>query len=205
LRIVVSAMRSSEHEHRGAAPAGAAACGPAPGPGVTEARADFVDFYDSEYHVVVRFMMRCGASMAAAEDAAQEAFIDLWVLTSRPDKWAQVTDRPGWIRKVALLRYARPPGPRRRVLAVPVPDIPETAQPDAGHGDLAPGTMLVLDALRSLDLLPRTVMALHMDEFSGPEIAAQLGITQQQARDLLKKARKILAAKLADPGVRVER
>ena len=198
MRIVVSAMRFNEHDRRGAEPAGAAACDPALDARVTEARAEFVDFYDGEYHLVVRFVMRCGASMPAAEDAVQEAFIDAWLLTARPDKWAEVTDRSGWIRKVAMLRYIRPPGPRRRVLAVLVPDIPETARPDAGHDDLAPGTMLVLDALRSLDLLPRAVMAYHLDGFSGPEIAVQLGITQQQARDLLKKARKILAAKLAD-------
>jgi len=198
LWIVVSVMRPSEHDRRGAEPAGAAACGPALEAGVAEARADFVDFYDGEYHLVVRFVMHCGASMPAAEDAAQEAFIDAWVLTAQPDKWAQVTDRSGWIRKVALLRYIRPPGPRRRVLAVLVPDIPETAQPGAGHDDLASGTSAVLDALRSLELLPRAVMAFHLDGFSGPEIAAQLGITQQKTRDQLKKARKTLAAKLAN-------
>jgi len=204
LWIVVSVMRPSEHDRRGAEPAGAAACGPALEAGVAEARADFVDFYDGEYHLVVRFVMHCGASMPAAEDAAQEAFIDAWVLTAQPDKWAQVTDRSGWIRKVALLRYIRPPGPRRRVLAVLVPDIPETAQPGAGHDDLASGTSAVLDALRSLELLPRAVMAFHLDGFSGPEIAAQLGITQQKTRDQLKKARKTLAAKLANIGVRVD-
>ena len=198
MRIVVSAMRPSEHDRRGAEPASAAACDPALDTRVAEARADYVDFYDGEYHPVVRFVMRCGASMPAAEDAAQEAFIDAWVLTARPDKWAQVTDRSGWIRRVALLKYIRPPGPRRRVLAVLVPDIPETAQPSAGHDDLASGTSAVLDALRGLDFLPRAVMAFHLDGFSGPEIAVQLGITQQQARDQLKKARKILAAKLAN-------
>jgi hypothetical protein len=43
-------------------------------------------------------------------------------------------------------------------------------------------------------------MAYHLDGFTGPEIASALRVTDQQARDALKKARKILAARLPAPG-----
>jgi RNA polymerase sigma factor (sigma-70 family) len=166
---------------------------------MAEMRADFIEFYDREYPYVVRFVMQHfrDASLHAAEDAAQEAFLDAWGLTARPGKWETIADPRGWIRKVALNKYRRPPGLRRSPLVLPVPDFPETPQPGDSHADLTHEALLVLDALRNLDSELRAVMTFHLDGFTGPAIAAQLGITDQQARDLLKKARKILAANLA--------
>jgi len=60
--------------------------------------------------------------------------------------------------------------------------------------------MRVIDALRSLPPGPQAVMAYNQDGFTGPEIADLLGITQQQVRDRLKKARKILRRRLRAPG-----
>lgn len=49
-------------------------------------RADWIAFYDAEYHFVVRFVMRNGASLEDACDAAEEAFLDSWALMTRqPD------------------------------------------------------------------------------------------------------------------------
>jgi hypothetical protein len=47
-------------------------------PGAVSGKKDelvrFIEFYDREYHLVVRFIMNCGAGLTAAEDAAQDAF-----------------------------------------------------------------------------------------------------------------------------------
>lgn len=61
--------------------------------GETDEPISFVEFYDREYHLVVRFIMNCGASLAAAEDAAQEAFLEAWHLMSVAQKWVSVLNR----------------------------------------------------------------------------------------------------------------
>lgn len=63
--------------------------------------------------------------------------------------------------------------------------------------DLTNDTLLVVAVLRRLDPEMQAAMAFHLDGFTGPQIASQLGITDQKARDLLKAARKILARDLA--------
>lgn len=162
-----------------------------------EIRADFLAFYDREYLRVVRFVMRCGAGLHAAEDAAQDAFVDAWALTTRPDAWKAIADPRGWIRRVALRKYQRPPGKHRRLVATPVSDLPEIPLPGPSQTDLTDDTLLVVAELRRLKPEMQAAMAFHLDGFSGPEIASQLGVTDQKARDLLKAARKILARDLA--------
>jgi RNA polymerase sigma factor (sigma-70 family) len=162
-----------------------------------EIRSDWLAFYDREYSLVVRFVMRCGASLQAAEDAVQDAFVDAWTLTARADAWMAITDPRGWIRRVALRKYRRPPGKHRRPAAVPVSDFPEMAQPGQSHTDLTNETLLVTAALRRLEPESQAAMAFHLDGFTGPQIASQLGITDQKARDLLKAARRVLARELA--------
>src|SRR5690348_8144746 len=92
---------------------------PAAGQAVTlgAMRADWIAFYDTEYHLVVRFVMRNGASLEDARDATEEAFLDSWALmTQQPASWSQIRDRRSWIRTVALRKRLRPPGARRRPL-----------------------------------------------------------------------------------------
>lgn len=162
-----------------------------------EIRADFLAFYDREYLPVVRFVMRCGAGLQAAEDAVQDAFVDAWALTTRPDAWMAIADPRGWIRRVALRKYRRPPGKHRRPVTIPVSDLPEMPLPGHSQMDLTNDTLLVVAVLRRLDPEMQAAMAFHLDGFTGPQIASQLGITDQKARDLLKAARKILARDLA--------
>jgi RNA polymerase sigma factor (sigma-70 family) len=165
--------------------------------------ADLLDLFESEFHQVIRFLMYFGASFPEAEDATQEAFCQAWQkLTRNPEKWAAVRNPRAWIRTVAYRKYQRPPGPRRHLATLPTDNVPDTAQPGPDHADLTAGTLLVLDALHALEPRERAVMAYHLDGFNGPETASALGITGQQARDALKKARKILAARLEAPGNR---
>lgn len=162
-----------------------------------EVRAEFLTFYDFEYLHVVRFVMRCGASLQAAEDAVQDAFFDAWALTARPDAWRAIADPRGWIRRVALRKFRRPPGKHRRLAVIPVGDVPEMPQSGQSHTDLTDETLLVVAALQRLEPEQQAAMAFHLDGFTGPQIAGQLGITDQKARDLLKAARKVLTRELA--------
>ena len=51
---------------------------------------------------------------------------------------------------------------------------------------------MVLAALRVLDPVPRAVMAFDLDDIPPPVIALELDLTQQQVRDMRKKARVVL-------------
>lgn len=158
-------------------------------------RAAFLDLWQSDYDSVVRFLMRSGARAEAAQDAAQDAFVDAWSLVTRPGEWEKIDNPRAWIRTVALRKYRRPPGPRRRPPTVLVPEVPDREWTD--HAELTTTTMFVLTELRSLDEDTRTVMSFHMDGFTSVEISRQLGMTDQKVRDLIKKGRKILARRLA--------
>ncbi|MEU8404156.1 sigma-70 family RNA polymerase sigma factor [Nonomuraea sp. NPDC048892] len=157
-------------------------------------RGDFLDFYDREYHLLVRFLLCCGAPKAEAEDAAQEAFLEVWA------RWDWVRDtvrRPSlYLRKVAYHKYLRPPGPRRRPLPATMreQEPPERSGPD--HAVLTDESLDVLAALRELDGNSMIAMALRVDGFTAVEIADHLGLSAQKVRDLLKKARKALRARL---------
>ncbi|MEV0162069.1 RNA polymerase sigma factor [Nonomuraea fuscirosea] len=158
------------------------------------ARGDFLDLYDREYHLVVRFLLCCGAPQAEAEDATQEAFLEVWA------RWGRVRDTvrsPSlYLRKVAHHKYLRPPGPRRRLFLVTMGERepPERSVPD--HAVLTDESLDVLAALRELDANSMIAMALRVDGFTAVEIADHLGLSAQQVRDLQKKARKALRARL---------
>ena len=145
--------------------------------------------FDQHYHLVVRFVMICGANAQDAEDAAQEAFIEA-LRRADDGRWEAVREPAGWLRRVALRRYQRMIK-RNPTFGLPTySDTQPTGEPDPS--DLAPATLDVLSALRRLDPNCRAVMAFHLDGFSAAETAAHLQITSQQARDLLKKARREL-------------
>ncbi|MDP9850277.1 RNA polymerase sigma factor [Streptosporangium lutulentum] len=178
-------------------PAGVATDGLQAG-GLEETRAAYLDFYDREYLAVIKFLRNYGANMHDAQDATQEAFLEAWELTRRPGYWASIQNPRGWIRKVALNLLRRPPGLRRKPLAQPVSEIPETPHPGLDHGELIAQHLAVLAALHSLDQECRSVMAFHLDGFSAVAIAAQLNMTDQQVRDRVKKGRKALKRRLAE-------
>jgi RNA polymerase sigma factor (sigma-70 family) len=163
-----------------------------------EIRADWISFFDAHFRRVVRLVMHVGASLQDAQDAAQEAFTESCVvMNADPARWAAVTSKEAWIRVVALRKYKRPPGPRIRLQmtdGAAIPDIPDS---DPDPAELTVQTQMVLQALRGLNAESRAVMAFFLDGFSGPEIAAALGITDQKVRDVKKRARAALKAVLA--------
>jgi RNA polymerase sigma-70 factor (ECF subfamily) len=172
---------------------------PAAGPArLATARADWVGFFDAHYHRVVRFVMLGGACLEEAQDAAQEAFAESWALmTADLARWQAVTNPAAWIRVVALRKYRRPPGPRKRPLLYAGCEIPDQPHPGPGPEELTVQAQLVRDTLRSLDDEARAVMAFSLDGFSASDIAGAVGITEQRARDVRKKARAVLKRELA--------
>jgi DNA-directed RNA polymerase specialized sigma24 family protein len=172
--------------------------GPASGT-LLEVHTEWAGFYSDHYHRVVRFIMTRGeASLAGAEDAAQEAFTESWLLISHdPDAWQAIGNKGAWVRAVACRRQSRPPGTRHRPLVTgcPVPDLPA---PGPGHAELTDQLQAVLQALRGLDDESRAVMAFTLDDFTTADIAAVLGISRQRVRDVLKKARAALRRQLAE-------
>jgi RNA polymerase sigma factor (sigma-70 family) len=156
-------------------------------------RADWIDFYDTEYNQVVRFVMRIGACLDDADDAAQQAFAESWALMiNHPDRWTGVRDRRAWIRTLAWRKHQRPPGPRRQPLVVDGAPVPDIVDAGPNPAELTAQTLLVLQALRCLDEQPRLVMAFHLDDVPTRVIAAELNVTEQRVRDLLKNARATL-------------
>jgi DNA-directed RNA polymerase specialized sigma24 family protein len=124
---------------------------------LVQVRAEWIGFYDTHYHRVVRFMMHVGASQADAQDAAQEAFTESWKLMSRdPDAWQAINGKAAWVRTTALRRHARPPGSRRRPPTAGDGGIPDQSAPGPDHAELTAQIQAVLHALRCLDSEART-------------------------------------------------
>jgi RNA polymerase sigma factor (sigma-70 family) len=163
----------------------------------SEAREAFLDFHQQEYLNVVAFLMITGAVRQDAEDAAQEAFLDAWRLANRPGGWETIDTPRGWIRKVALRKYNRlqkEGSLKRRIVTELTEIIPIDHTPD--HGELTVQTEFVRAVIRELDPDTRIVMAYHIDGFRPAEIARQLSVDSQRIRDLIKKGRKDLKARL---------
>jgi RNA polymerase sigma factor (sigma-70 family) len=165
---------------------------------LVEIRAAWIEFYDTHYQRVVRFVMHNGACREEAQDAAQEAFTESWAkMESHPDQWLAIGSKESWIRTVALRRYRRPPGPRIRPRLAREADLPDRPTSAPGPDEIAAQTQTVLQALRTLDAQARAVMAFYLDDFPTAVIANALGLTEQKVRDVKKRARAALKSALA--------
>lgn len=157
-------------------------------------RHTFLDFFEAEYHPVVRFMMRNGADLGAAEDAAQEAFVRGWRQVLR-GQWSQVSHPRAWIRKVAFNHHRARPW--REISTAPPPD---HAVPGPGHAELTGQARDVVAALSLIDdHQARAVIAMDMDDIPGHAIAVALDLSEQRVRDLRKKAIRTLKKHLSSP------
>jgi RNA polymerase sigma factor (sigma-70 family) len=170
--------------------------------GLVPVSAEWTCFYDDQYHLVIRFLMHNGATQPDAEDATHEAFTESYDLATRsPGQWRAITGKAGWIRTVALRKYRRPPGPRKRPLTAgdEVPDLPALTP---GPEDLTIQAQLVLQALQILDEEARAVIAFDIDGIPSADVARELRITQQRVRDIRKKARAALKRQLDENAAR---
>ncbi|MFF7251317.1 RNA polymerase sigma factor [Embleya sp. NPDC008237] len=159
-------------------------------------RSACLDFVVREQPFVVRFLLRLGISAADAEDAAQEATIQAWRL-AESGFWGDVHEPRGWIRKVALRHLNRPRGRRRGVLEIPTVDIPEPRAASVEGPELSAETVSIVATLSGLPRQEGIAVALRMDGLTSAETGAFLGVSNQRARDLLKRARKRLRRQFA--------
>jgi RNA polymerase sigma factor (sigma-70 family) len=148
---------------------------------MTRMRTAFLDFYDREWAPVLRFLVRLGASGEDAQDAAQEAFIDLWILMKKPGEWEEIREPRAWIRTVARRKYTRSGNWRRAPGTVPVAVVPDRPRTDLDHGELSAQAQCVRSVLQGLDDDCRVVMAFLLDGFSQIAISRHLGISDQRA------------------------
>ena len=165
---------------------------------LVQMRAEWIIFYDAQYHRVIRFVMQRGASLEDAQEAAHEALTESWMMmTTQPAKWRAITNQSAWIRTVAFRKYQRPPGPHIRPPLAADAELPDLPTPGPGLDEVTAQAQMVLQALRTLDEEARAVMAFTLDGFGTAEIAAELDISEQRVRDVKKKARTTLKRVLA--------
>lgn len=154
-----------------------------------DVRAEVLDLWQNDYDGIVAFVMVNGATKEAAEDAAQDAFIDAWRSTNTPGAWENIYNPSGWIRTIAVRRYWRAYKKTSREVPTELTE-PLTRDRASDLSELTVLFQLVRTILSRLDADTRLVMALHIEEFTSAEIARLLGRDSQKIRDLTKKGRR---------------
>ncbi|GHH83821.1 RNA polymerase sigma factor [Streptomyces sulfonofaciens] len=153
-------------------------------PTSSAARADFAQSYRSIMPRLVVFVMRHGADVHEAHEAAQGAFALAW------ECWETLEHPHAWLRRVAFRHLLRQRG-RREHASEEVPDLPGGICP-ADSVALGTEEALVLRVLGSLPMRQRQAFAWAFDGFSAQETAEHLGMAPEAVRQNLARARKHL-------------
>jgi RNA polymerase sigma-70 factor (ECF subfamily) len=132
----------------------------------------------------VRFLIQCGANRHDADDAAQEAFIELF------KQWPTVRKPRQWLRTVAFRIFLRQPVGSASSLET-AQDIPSPVSASDPF-DFRQEEQRVLDMLDLLPTAQRAVLALHYDQFETRDIAEILEMKQATVRKNLERARAAL-------------
>ncbi|MEU4043399.1 RNA polymerase sigma factor [Streptomyces antibioticus] len=148
---------------------------------------DFANFYRQNHSRVVAFLTYMGVDRPTAEEAAQEAFVQL----SR--RWTEIESPKSWLRTVSY-RYAL----RNRHRDIEVPSSLIAPELDSIHQDtyLTEETERVVAAIRSLPPQQRAIMALTLDGYTPAEISKEIGVRAETVRSNLRKARQSLKTRL---------
>ncbi|MFF0737789.1 RNA polymerase sigma factor [Streptomyces chartreusis] len=137
---------------------------------------------------LVAFLIKAGGSRHDAEDAVQAACVELaktWHGVDHPGPWLRTTAFRMWLKSVHRIR----------------PDeltdqFPERAADD--HSEDVSEKIAVVQLLRRLPLLQRTVMAFEIDGCTPSETAQVLGVPAANVRQNLRRARANLQQLLTD-------
>lgn len=153
-------------------------------PADSTARSEFAGFYAQTMPRLVVFVLRHGADIHEAAEAAQAAFVQAW------ERWETIEHPNAWLRTVAfrhLLRLRdRREGPLQDLEDPPGGVCPvERIELDAQEE-------LVLKVLAGLPMQQRRVFAWIYDGFSTQETAELLETTPEAVRKNLERARKSL-------------
>ncbi|KOG73157.1 ECF subfamily RNA polymerase sigma factor [Kitasatospora aureofaciens] len=152
--------------------------------------ANFAEFYDQQMARLIRHLMRQGASMHEAAEAAQAAFTEALM------QWERIKYPAAWVRLVAQRLYLRQSA-RREDLANEIPDTPGNMCP-LRQVELGEEESRVYSTLASLPPHQRTVMAWHLDGFSTADIGKALSMSPEAVRQNLNRSRSRLKTILLD-------
>ncbi|MFG2947573.1 RNA polymerase sigma factor [Streptomyces adustus] len=148
--------------------------------------AEFSAFYRETLLGLVGFLINQGASVHVAADIAQEVMTDAyrnWEGIIHPEAWVYKAASRMLVRKVASVEDPVDDVPEPSAL-VPRPDA--IAEWEARHD--------VLPMLRSLPMKQGQVMAWTLAGFTPTDIAEHLGLSAENVRANLRKARRAAAA-----------
>ncbi|HYJ61769.1 MAG TPA: sigma-70 family RNA polymerase sigma factor [Actinomycetota bacterium] len=152
-------------------------------------------FFRTEFTGVVRTVYLILHDRQRAEDAAQDAFAQLFV------HWSKVSayDRPdAWVRRVAIRRAVKMLS-RDRIRHVLERQEERTVP---GPATIDPG---LIDALRSLPPQQRAAIALfYLEDRPTSEVAQMLGCSESTAKVHLHRARQRLAQTLGKEWIDVD-
>ncbi|MER8232968.1 RNA polymerase sigma factor [Streptomyces sp. NPDC101490] len=168
---------------------------PAPSSGLQWAEA----LHEEQYPLLVRFLLLNGASWAAAQDAAQDAFTQMCA------PGLSITHPRAWLRTVAWRSWVK-----QRVR--PEELVPETPEPHeltmrwqtpVQAAEMDEESRRVIALLLRLPAKQRAAMAWTLDGFTTEECARAMGITPAAVRQNLARARAALKSGLSLDGGRV--
>jgi RNA polymerase sigma factor (sigma-70 family) len=150
----------------------------------------FAAVFRDRFVPVVGFLRAAGAGRHDAEDAVQAAFVHL------AQVWDTVEYPTAWLRTTAWRMWLRGKGNARAWPSDPA-DLPDAAIADP-CGDIA-GQVDLVQLLRQLSPLQRTVMAFEIDGATPAQTAEALGVPAVNVRQNLLRARRNLERLLNDP------
>jgi RNA polymerase sigma factor (sigma-70 family) len=152
---------------------------------------EFAACYQAELPVLVRFLMKCGATPLDATDAAQNAFVLLY------QQWPTVRRPRQWLRTVAFRIFLKMPVTGGQPLGAEHDRA--TSLPASAHLELQEQEQAVLAAFRQLPVTQRAVFALYYDDFTVREIAEIMPMTEAAVRQNIARARARLKELLGPP------
>jgi RNA polymerase sigma-70 factor (ECF subfamily) len=142
----------------------------------------FASFFELEHPRLVLFLLKIGCGEADAEDAAQEAMLQAYLM------WERITAPRAWVRTVAVRMY-RNNAKRRRETPAVLDGMTPPAHDDPDKASAAEEELLVVTLLKCLPAQQRIVAALHYDGFAHDEIAAIIDRPTATVRSTLRHAR----------------
>jgi RNA polymerase sigma-70 factor (ECF subfamily) len=148
----------------------------------------FDAFFRARYTDLVAFVMRLGARLPDAEEAAQEAMVAAYT------SWHRIRDPGAWTWRVAYRSYLRQV--RHRRLRESLVSADELVQRPATDSDEAEAEVLWRDRFRRLlarlTEKQQRVVALWYDGYVAKEIAERLRIEPGTVRSIFRHARRRL-------------
>ncbi len=148
----------------------------------SEEEAAFNAVFHARFVPLVAFLISAGGTRQDAEDAAQSACVELaatWHRVECPQPWLRTTAYRMWLKSVHRIR---PDELTESISESPMRD----------HSDDVAERLALVQLLRCLPLLQRTVMAFEIDGCQPSETAKALGMPAVNVRQNLRRARQNL-------------